>query len=619
MLCPPFWLPAGFALSLMSLLSLSAKSISYKILYLSAGIMCAIGLAFTSSSITYLLEWQVTILGAVPVNFVLILDHMGTLYRSVVLFIAGNVMLFSKFYMSDDKFIDRFSVLVILFVISINLLIFIPRLIILLLGWDGLGITSFILIVYYQNPKSLAAGMITALTNRVGDVIILVAIGLSLNQGHWTSCLIWEKTHLVLLSLLLIVAAITKSAQIPFSSWLPAAMAAPTPVSALVHSSTLVTAGVFLIIRFYPFLRSSLIFRKLLLFSAVITITIAGIRASTECDIKKIIALSTLSQLGVIIAALGLGLPEFALFHIMAHALFKALLFICAGQLITLHSHSQELRWMGDLVSQTPVASSCIFIANSALCGLPFLAGFYSKDIILEAILCGHFNFLIVSISLIAVGFTSLYSVRFRLIIIWGPRNTGPLSNLSEDRAVLIPILLISLTSVFGGRLIRWIIPSLEGTEVMPTLLKLRPTIIVVVGGSIGWFLLSYKNSSGTPTMTLHLSNYASCKIWFLVPLASQLPLRGPFLIRHLLIKNSDQGWLDQCGGMRIRKFLTTTGASVLTFRPKSPRSVVLSTSIICLSLISITYLMCLNSLNIKPAIEAVMMDFPFKHCLWCK
>jgi len=140
------------------------------------------------------------------------------------------------------------------------------------------------------------------------------------------------------------LAGCTKRAQIPFSSWLPAAIAAPTPVSALVHSSTLVTAGVFLLIRFYPFLHSLTIFSNILIFLAVSTIFIAGIRASTECDIKKIIALSTLRQLGVIITRLALGAPNIALFHIITHALFKALLFICAGELIALHGHGQELR-----------------------------------------------------------------------------------------------------------------------------------------------------------------------------------------------------------------------------------------------------------------------------------
>ncbi len=140
------------------------------------------------------------------------------------------------------------------------------------------------------------------------------------------------------------VAAMTKRAQIPFSSWLPAAIAAPTPVSALVHSSTLVTAGVFLLIRFYPFLHSIKMFNTAILIIAVCTMLIAGLRATTECDMKKIIALSTLRQLGIIITRIGLNAPRLAFFHILTHALFKALLFICAGSFINCHLHTQDLR-----------------------------------------------------------------------------------------------------------------------------------------------------------------------------------------------------------------------------------------------------------------------------------
>jgi NADH-ubiquinone oxidoreductase chain 5 len=142
----------------------------------------------------------------------------------------------------------------------------------------------------------------------------------------------------------IVIAAITKRAQIPFSRWLPAAIAAPTPVSALVHSSTLVTAGVFLTIRFYPFLHSLSYFNTIILIIAVRTIVIAGLRAITECDIKKIIALSTLSQLGIMITRIGFNMPILAYFHILTHALFKALLFICAGSFINQHLHSQDLR-----------------------------------------------------------------------------------------------------------------------------------------------------------------------------------------------------------------------------------------------------------------------------------
>lgn len=213
-------------------------------------------------------------------------------------------------------------------------------------------------------------------------------------------------------------AAITKRAQVPFSSWLPAAMAAPTPVSALVHSSTLVTAGVFLLFRFYPFLRGYRIFCKVLLYFATLTSLMAGLRALVECDMKKIIALSTLSQLGVIMVALGLGSAFYAYYHLITHALFKALLFICAGTLIHLHSHSQDLRFMGNLVYQCPFIRSAIMVANIALCGGPFLAGFYSKDLILEMFIFSPNSILIIFLFYFATGLTVAYTVRFLLRVI---------------------------------------------------------------------------------------------------------------------------------------------------------------------------------------------------------
>lgn len=185
------------------------------------------------------------------------------------------------------------------------------------------------------------------------------------------------------LKVLLVLAAITKRAQIPFSAWLPAAIAAPTPVSALVHSSTLVTAGVYLIIRFRPALTNRTPQSCLLIISCL-TMFIAGLGANYEYDLKKIIALSTLRQLGVILRILALGYAELAFFHLLRHAIFKALLFICAGVVIHRAMDCQDIRSIGGLINFIPLTISFIRVANLALCGFPFLAGFYSKDIILE-------------------------------------------------------------------------------------------------------------------------------------------------------------------------------------------------------------------------------------------
>merc|ERR1711893_562433 len=184
--------------------------------------------------------------------------------------------------------------------------------------------------------------------------------------------------------LCLMVAAITKRAQLPFSGWLPAAIEAPTPVSALVHSSTLVTAGVYLIIRLYCFLRNRMLFNISILIIGAVTRLFAGIRAIVEFDLKKVIALSTLSQLGLIIIRIGLGYPFLALFHLITHAMFKALLFICAGCLIHFHGHAQDIRQMGGVRDHFPITTSAFCVSNFALCAVPFIAGFYSKDAILE-------------------------------------------------------------------------------------------------------------------------------------------------------------------------------------------------------------------------------------------
>lgn len=259
----------------------------------------------------------------------------------------------------------------------------------------------------------------------------------------------------LLIVVLIIIAAITKRAQIPFSSWLPAAIAAPTPVRALVHSSTLVTAGVFLLIRFYPYLSKFRIFNNIILIIASITIFIAGIRALVECDIKKIVALSTLSQLGVIMASIGLGLPHLAFFHLITHALFKALLFVCVGRLIHLHHHRQDLRVMGNLRAQIPLTLGCLNIANMALCGLPFMAGFYSKDLIIEMSLYNSYSYVIVVLFILSTIITAAYSIRLTITglisISIGIRIQYIRDNSNNNTS---PIIILSVGAIIGGALI---------------------------------------------------------------------------------------------------------------------------------------------------------------------
>lgn len=225
------------------------------------------------------------------------------------------------------------------------------------------------------------------------------------------------------IGIILVFAAITKRAQIPFSAWLPAAMAAPTPVSALVHSSTLVTAGVYLLIRFRNLLNNSFILKVLLLLGGL-TMFMAGLGANFEFDLKKIIALSTLSQLGLIIRILAIGLAVLSFFHLLAHALFKALLFICAGAVIHRIKNFQDIRFIGSLIYQMPLTISFFNVANLALCGIPFLAGFYSKDIILEVASFSIINFVSYFLYFFSTGLTVCYSLRLIYFTIYSNFNS---------------------------------------------------------------------------------------------------------------------------------------------------------------------------------------------------
>lgn len=337
----------------------------------------SLSLYFLLNELVYFLEWEVVFINSSVIVITFLFDWICLLFIRFVLFIASLVIFYRIEYIRSDKRINRFIILVLIFVMSIMLLIIRPNLIRILLGWDGLGLVSYCLVIYFQNVKSYNAGILTALRNRIGDVALLLAIAWMLNYGRWNYVFFIEvfkiRVEIKIIGFLVILAAITKRAQIPFSSWLPAAIAAPTPVSALVHSSTLVTAGVYLLIRFNVLLADSILGKFILLISGL-TIFMAGLGANYEFDLKKIIALSTLRQLGLIIRILSIGFYKLAFFHLLTHALFKALLFICAGAIIHNINNFQDIRYIGSLRIFIPLTSSVFNVANLALCGIPFLA-----------------------------------------------------------------------------------------------------------------------------------------------------------------------------------------------------------------------------------------------------
>ena len=448
-----------------------------------------------------LIEWEVISIGSRRIHFILILDNISSYFLFLVRLISGSVIIFSTRYIRREKFFSRFIILVFFFVISIYLLILSPNLISLLLGWDGLGVTSYLLVIFYQSSKSYNAGILTAITNRLGDVGLLISISMLLFLGNWNYIYISSFSLICsnLLVYLIIISACTKRAQIPFSAWLPAAIAAPTPVSALVHSSTLVTAGVYLLIRINLIIIEINI-AYILLLIGIITIIIAGITAIIEIDIKKIIALSTLRQLGIIMLILGIGNPMLSFFHLLSHAFFKAILFMCAGIIIHNIKDYQDIRKIGISYNNLNFCISIMIIANIRLCGLPFLRGFYSKDLIIEIILIKGKNLFLFIFIIIGTILTVLYSCRLNFLVRLNFLKLESLFFISENSIfIVIGIIFLLPFSIIGGIIISWNLININKLVYLPVWIKLSVIILILISVSLFYFIFIkifiYKNN----------------------------------------------------------------------------------------------------------------------------
>lgn len=476
---------------------------------------------FLSASVTSIIVLSVTIYENLTFQIPIILDFISVIFSLTVLLIASVVFSFGKYYIPLHYSTGRFRVVLYLFVFSILILIFIPNLVFLIIGWDGLGITSYLLIAFYQSSSANRARILTVLTNRIGDVALLVTIALFIPFGSWRFFKLPAVTWLILL------AGLTKSAQIPFSRWLPAAMAAPTPVSALVHSSTLVTAGVYLLIRLRKRFSSTLLLY--LRITASVTILFARLSASFEVDLKKIIALSTLRQLGLIMFALSLGLVNLALFHLLTHALFKSLLFVGAGFSIISNNHRQDTR----LVGQFSWTVYSMVLSSLALIAAPFLSGYYSKHEILVTALSSPLNLFLLLVVITASIFTRVYSIKLFLCLT--RIKNGPY--FSYDNKLQIHVLFMSFVAIWGGAAIWWIV--VPRTFIVTPLLY-RALLILIIPLSV--FFLS-----------LQFGSKFLRRLWFLgyiLPAWNYWILHPSFNI----LKVSDIGWLEATSKLPFAK-----------------------------------------------------------------
>ena len=512
-------------------------------------VICLILLYLSINNVCLLFSWEIINCIRSRVDFDVVVDWIRCSFRGLVCFIAGCVMVFTISYIRGDRNLFRFTLTVILFVLSINFLIFIPNVISLLLGWDGLGLVSFCLVIYYQNSKSLAAGILTVLINRVGDCFILRAVSIIIVLGHWNVLCLWDFEGFVLVNLFIMIAGITKRAQIPFRRWLPAAIAAPTPVSALVHSSTLVTAGVFLFIRFFNYLGNYYWFSTFIIYISILTTIISGVCALYEYDMKKIIALSTLRQLGVIIISLGLGLPILALFHLYTHAIFKALLFICGGNIIHCFRGKQDIRQINNVSKLLPVTSIFLNISNMALCGIPFLAGFYSKDLIIEGLITGNINLVTLLLGLFGVCLTVLYSIRFSFYIIWGNESSDAYTNIRDnDIKIIFPISILVIGALWGGFVFQSLFCLFRLEFFLPLFMKLTVPFLIIIRLLFSFGFWDKGNIKGN----FGILNYINSTMWFLSRFICYPRIRLFKSISNRSLKVVDIGWFEIIGGQGV-------------------------------------------------------------------
>nr|YP_010564890.1 NADH dehydrogenase subunit 5 [Pallenopsis patagonica]UZA61345.1 NADH dehydrogenase subunit 5 [Pallenopsis patagonica] len=538
--------------NVMKLISLILLLLSLVVFY--------IGMIFLYINNVVYLDWSMYMINGVDMSFVVVLDYYSLFFCSFVLFISSSVFLFSENYMIGDSYLYRFVFLLLLFVISMLLLIFSGNLLSLLLGWDGLGLVSFLLVIYYQNKSSLSGGLLTLLTNRLGDAALILGICLLFMYGNFSMMYLSFIYFDEIIMVMIIMAAMTKSAQLPFSAWLPAAMAAPTPVSSLVHSSTLVTAGVYLLIRFY----SVVCYFNLgcyLLYISIFTMLMSGVSANFEFDFKKVIALSTLSQLGVMMMSLSLGLMNLTYFHLLTHAMFKALMFLCAGSIMHGYFGNQDMRMKGSSLIFSPYISMSMNLSVLSLCGMPFLSGYYSKDLILEKFFMMEFNLFMMFLLFMATCFTIIYSYRLCLFVFFNYNLYNSCFYGFESGIVLTSLMMLTMGSIFGGFMLSWLIFPIPVLVFLPFYFKFMVFLIFFLSlllSVIFNYTFMFINKVGS--LYKNVVVWFLGQMWFISSLSGQFLLMYPFCLSFSILKVFDLGLSEMYGGRGMYKSLIQIG-----------------------------------------------------------